>query len=215
MVDVSDIKTTATLLEALDRREGDAAAKKAFDDAVWAARGREAAILVTDLSGFTKLTKRHGILHFLQVFRRCEQACMPVVEAHGGVLMKHEADDLICIFDDALSAIGAAFGMLRACAAVNATLDEEDDHVNLCIGVEHGPLLRLDDDAFGDAVNVAFKLGEDVAERGEVLIGPTAYAAALDAGYDFSKMIIDGPRVVTTGNVPLEHWSARLEPKKD
>lgn len=211
MVDVSRITTTATLLEALDRRAGDAAAKKAFDDAIWAARGREAAILVTDLSGFTKLTKRHGILHFLQVFRRCEQTCMPIVHDHRGTLMKHEADDLVCIFEGGPhDALGAAFSMLRACAKINASLDE-DEHVNLCIGVEHGRLLRLDDDAFGDPVNVAFKLGEDVAERGEVLIGPTAYAAAQN-GFDFSGITIDGPRVVETGNVPLEHWSARIAP---
>lgn len=207
MVDVSKITTTASLLEALDGR--DAEDKAAFDEAIWAARGREAAVLVTDLSGFTRLTKKHGILHFLAVFRRCERACLPVVAEHGGQLMKHEADDLICLFDDAVQAIGAAFAMLRACAAINESL-EPDERVHLCLGVESGRLLRLDDDAFGDPVNVAFKLGEDVAEKGEVLIGPNAYASARDGGFDFTGVTVDGPRVVETGNVPLEHWAATL-----
>lgn len=209
MEDVGHIRTTASLIEALADYPAESERRKAFDEAIWAARGREAAILVTDLSGFTRLTKKHGILHFLAVFARCEKTCMPVVHDFGGELMKHEADDLICIFDDGIQAIGAALGMLKACADLNASLDE-DDHVNLCVGVEHGRLLRLDDDAFGDPVNVAFKLGEDIAEPGEILVGPTAYELARSKDFDFSNVAIDGPRSVEAGKVALEHFSMRI-----
>ena len=94
-MDPKHITDTRSLLDALDHRGDDPESRTAFDEAVWASRGREGAILVTDLSGFTKQTKRHGILHFLQVFRRCEVTCMPILARFGGVLMKQEADDLI------------------------------------------------------------------------------------------------------------------------
>ena len=205
------ITTTASLVEALDHRSGDASAREAFDRAIWAELGTDAAILVTDLSGFTRLTKTHGILHFLAIFRRCERICMPVIKAHGGCLMKHEADDLICIFPGPLDALHASLDMLRALETANRTLDP-DDHVNLCVGIESGHLLRLEDDAFGDPVNVACKLGEDIAKAGEVLLGPNAYAAARASAFDFSGWIVDGPRSVVTGNVPLEHYSIRRAP---
>ena len=194
----------------MDQRGDDPEARTAFDEAVWAARGRVGAVLVTDLSGFTKQTKRHGILHFLHVFRRCELICMPILAEHGGTLMKQEADDLIGFFEEPVSALRAAIAIQEATRILNAGLDE-DDRVYVCIGLESGPLIRLDDDAYGDPVNVAFKLGEDVAERGEVLIGPHAYQAAVDAGFDLSRYRIDGPRTAVTGNVGLEHWALTLE----
>lgn len=206
------ITTTRSLLDALDERPDDLEARRRFDEAIWAERGAEAAILVTDLSGFTKQTKKHGIIHFLHVFRRCEAACMPIIERLGGALMKQEADDLIAIFDGPLPAITAAIRMQEATQAMNSELPHEDDHVKMCIGVESGPLLRLDDDAFGDTVNVAFKLGEDVADAGEVLLGPNAFAAAeASSEIDLAAYTIDGPREVVTGNVPLRHWSLRLK----
>jgi adenylate cyclase len=209
-VDPKRITTTRALLDALDQRGDTPEARTAFDEAVWAARGREGAILVTDLSGFTRQTKRHGILHFLHVFRRCEVLCMPILAAYGGTLMKQEADDLIGFFDGPLDALRAAIAMQEGTRVLNAGL-AEDDRVHMCIGLESGPLLRLDDDAYGDPVNVAFKLGEDVAERGEILIGVRAYEAALEAGFDFSRYRLDGPRTAVTGNVGLEHWALTLE----
>ncbi len=205
------ITTTRTLLDALDQRGDDEDARRVFDADVWSQLGSEATILVTDLSGFTKQTKKHGILHFLHVFRRCERACMPIVEEFGGILMKQEADDLITIFEDPLSALKAAIKMQVVTQAQNADLPSEDDHVKMSMGLECGPLLRLTDDAFGDAVNVAFKLGEDIASGGELLIGKKAFTAATEAGFDFSIYSVDGPKTVTAGNVGLEHWALRLK----
>lgn len=210
-MDPKAISTTRALLDALDHRGQDAEARAAFDAAVWAARGQKAAILVTDLSGFTKQTKKHGILHFLHVFRRCEQACLPIIEAFGGQLMKQEADDLITIFDDPLSALKAGIEMQQVTQTLNQHLPNPDDHVRMSMGVDYGPLIRLDDDAFGDAVNVAFKLGEDVADAGELLIGKTAFELTSQEGFDWTPYQVQGPRVVTAGNVALEHWSLRLK----
>jgi adenylate cyclase len=198
-----------SLLEALDDRGDTPDARQRFDDAVWKARGRKGAVLVTDLSGFTRLTKKHGILHFLSVFRRCEQLCLPLIPRFGGELMKHEADDLIVLFPEAVQAIACGLEMQRATQDVSAGLPP-DERVEMCIGVEYGTLLRLTDDAFGDPVNVAFKLGEDVAQNGEVLIGPHAWAEATKAAYDWRPYVVDGPRVVEAGNVALEHWSVRI-----
>ncbi len=204
------ITTTRSLLEALDRRGDDPQSRTAFDEQVWAERGIEAAILVTDLSGFTKQTKRHGILHFLQVFRRCDVACQPIVKAYAGWLMKHEADDLIVMFNDAVSAVEAAMSMQTKSIEDNRGRPA-DDRWRMGIGVEFGRVLRLDDDAFGDAVNVAFKLGEDIAEPGEILIGPEAFRRLQHAKLDFDGFTGPEARSVEVGGVTLAHHAIRLE----
>lgn len=210
-----EITTTKSLLEALDQRGDDPDTRRAFDDEVWAARGMQAAILVTDLAGFTKSTKRHGILHFLQVFRRCDRACQPIIEAHDGWLMKHEADDLIVMFKDAVSAVRAAMAMQLLSVEDNRDRPPED-RWRMGIGVELGRVLRLEDDAFGDAVNVAFKMGEDIAEPGEILIGPEAFARAEAAGVEFTGFEPPEARTVLIGGVHLAHHAIRLsDPVRD
>ena len=205
-----NITTTKSLLLALDSRGDDPETRAEFDRRVWAERGIDAGILVTDLSGFTKQTKRHGILHFLQVFRRCDAACQPLIEAHRGWLMKHEADDLIVMFDSAVDAVRAGLEMQKLSVEDNRGRPP-DDRWKMGIGIEFGRVLRLDDDAFGDAVNVAFKLGEDVAGPGEILIGPQAFGLAQAAGVDFSGFVGPEARDVELSGVSLPHHAIRLD----
>jgi adenylate cyclase len=207
----SRITTIDSLLSALDRRPiGDPAAAKQFDDDIWAQVGATGAILVTDLSGFTRITKHHGIIHFLSIFRRCQVACIPLIGKHGGILLKQEADDFIAFFPDAPPAVSCALEMLSTTRELNKTLREED-RLYMCIGVEYGPLLRLTDDAFGDAVNVAFKLGEDIAEPDEILIGRHAYDRVRNLGLDLGGYNVSDLKSATTGNVALAHHSIRLK----
>lgn len=198
------ITDTASLLAALDRRVGSAEQLRAFDDAVWAARGAEAAILVTDLSGFTRLTKKHGIIHFLHIFRRFQRVCVPTIDAHHGALVCQDADDILGLFPTAHDAVAAALAMQREVVAINTDL-EPDARVGLCVGVAHGKMLRLDDNVFGDPVNVAFKLGEDLADAGEVLVSADTFAAAVAEGVGFAGVEISDLRSAPAGGVRLEH----------
>ena len=209
VVDTSGIETLEELLVALERRGADPEERRAFDEAIWAAKGTDGTVMTTDLSGFTRLTRTHGILHFLSIFRRCQQAALPLITQHGGVLLKQEADDLIGLFPDPERGLACALAIQVVCARINADRDE-DDRIGLCVGIDHGRFLRLSDDAFGDPVNVAYKLGEDVAKPGEVLISARAYALALEKGFDPGGLILSGPLSVDAGHVLLEHYSLRL-----
>ncbi len=44
------------------------------------------------------------------------------------------------------------------------------ERFNACIGIDCGPILRLADDVYGAAVNIASKLGEDLAAKDEILV---------------------------------------------
>ena len=66
---------------------------------------------------------------------------------------------------------------LTELAKVNATLPR-DDHLFCAIGIGFGEVLCLSEcNVHGYEVNLAFKLGEDVAQDGQLLLTEAAYAA--------------------------------------
>jgi adenylate cyclase len=139
-----------------------------------------AAILAADSSGFTRTTQRLGIVHFLGIMTLAYRELVPIIERAGGSVLSENADNIMAIFDEPRAAAAAAQEMQAALARRNdASPDVE--RFSMCIGIDYGPVLRLTDNAYGDHVNKAFKIGEDLARRGETLV-THAVAAVLDAG---------------------------------
>ena len=52
----------------------------AIDAAIEQAFVRSVAILVLDMCGFSRITQRHGIIHFLAMIHQMEQAARPAIE---------------------------------------------------------------------------------------------------------------------------------------
>jgi adenylate cyclase len=173
------------------------------DRDITAALGTMGAVLVCDSSGFTATTRRRGILHFLSLLIRSYELTIPLVARHRGTLIKNEADNLIAIFEGPEDAVRCAVAVQEAHRAWNAAADP-DDHFHVCIGVDYGHFLRLSDDVFGDAVNVAYKLGEDLAGRGEIVV--TEAIARAVAG-SFHTVSLGTPDV---GHIALPVY--RIEP---
>jgi class 3 adenylate cyclase len=126
------------------------------------------AALVCDSSGFTRITREKGILHFLALLMQSYELSIPLIGKHNGVLLKNEADNLIALFNSPTDAARAAIEMQQSHALRNAKV-EEDEQFFISIGLDYGAFLRLEDDAFGDTINIAYKLGEDLAKKSEIL----------------------------------------------
>lgn len=151
------------------------------DAAIEAAFVRDVAILVLDMCGFSRITARHGIIHFLAMIHQMEQAARPAIEGNGGEVIKQEADNLFAVFSSAEQALEAALDTLRALEAMNAVLPPERA-LAVSGGIGYGPTLVIaHEDLFGPEMNCACKLGEDIAGPGEILLTEAAYAA-LPAG---------------------------------
>ncbi|MCK7594148.1 adenylate/guanylate cyclase domain-containing protein [Pseudomarimonas salicorniae] len=141
---------------------------------IWAEYGCERAVLVVDMSGFSSLTQRHGIVHYLSMVRRMQITAEPIVHGHEGVILKFEADNAFAMFPEVDAALAAAFELNRAFEAANVETPDELD-IRISCGIDAGPILVVEQkDFFGDAVNRASKLGEDLAAPGEVLLSATA-----------------------------------------
>jgi class 3 adenylate cyclase len=159
------------LIEQRTRRDAD---RVAIDQQIWDRFGDERAIMFTDLAGFSRQVARFGIIHFLQVIFEQKRLFLPIVESHGGRLLKTEADSFMILFETAKGALTCALEMQRACQSVNVGREDEE-HVVLCVGIGHGRLLKIgDDDVFGHEVNLASKLGEDIARPNEILVTQSA-----------------------------------------
>jgi class 3 adenylate cyclase len=132
--------------------------------------------MVLDMCGFSRLTMRHGITHFLAMIHRLHGIVRPIVGDCGGDVVKTEADNVFAVFADVLPATAAARAIQDRLRAANVFLPEDWDlHVSLGIG--YGQILMIGQhDLFGSEVNIASKLGEDVAGRGETLLTQAAQA---------------------------------------
>lgn len=200
---------TAPFQEALLRysQEPDAARRRDIEDALWRDYGAERAVLVFDMSGFSELTYRYGIVHFLSMVRRMQATTEPIVRRYSGTLVKFEADNCYAMFPDAGAALSAAREINAAFDAANeATPDELD--IRVACGIDYGRILVISgQDFFGNAVNRACKLGEDLAEAGEILITAEAMARLCESDaagatmrrYEISGLTIDAWRFSASG----------------
>lgn len=137
---------------------------------------QQMAVFVLDMSGFSRTTQQHGIVSFLLMIHQMRLLASPAVRARGGVIVKAEADNLYCLFGEVSAAVSAAREITQRLETVNVLLPG-NRRLYASIGIGWGDLLVVgEEDLFGDEVNLASKLGEDVAERGVVLLTEAARA---------------------------------------
>ena len=181
----------------------DPAARDPLEKAIWEAYGLRRVVLAVDMSGFSRLTQKHGIVHYLAMVLRMRQTARPIIEEHGGALVRFEADNAFAMFEDSLEAIRAATALNYAFDRENiATADELDIHI--ACGIDQGEILVVESylEFWGNAVNVASKLGEDLAAPGEILI-TRAVADSLPSGQEFTLK----PVRLTVSGIEVESFS--------
>jgi class 3 adenylate cyclase len=149
--------------------------RKTLEQKLWDTYGAVFAVFVLDMSGFSLLTRKYGIVHYLSMVRRMQLTTKPIVESYGGTMIKYEADNCFAVFPDPLAAVNAAVAMQHAFAASNL-LTSDDLDIHIACGIDYGRILVVGGvDCFGDPVNRASKMGEDIAAASEVLVSKDAF----------------------------------------
>ena len=104
------------------------------------------------------------------MIHRARQTIAPIVAANNGKLLKCDADNTYAFFERVDDAIQASFD-------VNSALFDSNERypigeqIYLSVGIDYGRVLLIDgEDYFGDPVNTASKLGEDLAIKAETLV---------------------------------------------
>jgi adenylate cyclase len=175
-------------------------------------------LFASDMSGFSRICKEEGILHFLSLVKIMQSIMLPLLEARGGQLVKVAADNLFVIFDDPKQAVRSAWDC-KAAAACFSKGKTANNSIKMSIGIAMGDMWVVEGaDVFGDAAHVAFKLGEDISSK-EVLIGPNVYNALGKDDYnyearegDFAGEIMTYYKVETKGKWPNPPMPERIRP---
>lgn len=137
---------------------------------IWDTFGTKGAVFISDMASFSSTSRKVGVCHFLKMIHRTRQIVAPVIEANRGVLLKCDADNCYAFFKSADDAIRASFDVNSALYEANDSFDI-GEQVNLSVGIDFGRVLLIGDvEFFGDPVNTASKLGEDLATRNEILV---------------------------------------------
>jgi class 3 adenylate cyclase len=115
-------------------------------------------------------------VHYLSMVRRMQLTAEPIVRHFSGTLIKFEADNCFAMFPDVQGAVRCARQLQSAFWQQNLDTPDELD-IRIACGIDFGRILVVEDnDFFGNAVNRACKLGEDLAEAGEILLTEEAVA---------------------------------------
>jgi adenylate cyclase len=145
------------------------------DQTIWKQLGKTWAILCLDPTGFTRTVSKYGILHYLRLIKQMRDLAPPIMQTYGALKWKAKADNLYACFAHPNQALSAAIALKTAVADAKIMLDETEPF-GVCIGIGYGKMLDAGDDGvYGDEVNLAYKLGEDVAESGEILLTQKSY----------------------------------------
>lgn len=169
-----------------DRSQAAAVELQTLDQEIRDRFGRVVAPLVLDIAGFTRLTAKRGVIHYLTLIHRMATMCDPIVVEHGGTVVKHSSDNLFTYFPSVTHALTAA-------TAMQATLDREnfessaDFDIYVSIGIGYGPTLVFHHDMWGRELILASKFGEDIAASREILLTEAAHATLPEDEYQFSN----------------------------
>ena len=150
--------------------------KNSIRNSIWERFGTSGATFISDMANFSVTSRRLGICHFLKLIHRARETVAPLVAANNGTLLKCDADNCYAFFHKTDDAIQASFDINAELFCANQGLPLED-HIYLSVGIDHGDLLLVgSEDFYGDPVNTASKLGEDLAIKGETLVTDRAIA---------------------------------------
>ena len=160
----------------IKRRTADADELSSLEEEAWERYGVEGSVLTLDMSGFSRPTAAHGILHFPSMIQRMREITRPLVEGGGGAVVNYEADDMFAVAIDAGTALAIALDIIRSFEGSEASVDEAY-RIRVSFGIDCGQILLIPAvELFGSAVNFASKLGEGFAGAGEILMTQRAFA---------------------------------------
>lgn len=141
---------------------------------IWDEFGIEETLFVLDMAGFTRISEKRGVIHYLSMIQRMRMTLQPLIDHNNGHVVKFEADNCFARFAQVLDAIKVAITYNHTLNAMNLTTPEDLD-IHASVGIDFGKFLLVrKTDMYGAPVNVASKLGEDIAKPGEILVSAMA-----------------------------------------
>ncbi|MFC1886796.1 hypothetical protein ACFLZM_07050, partial [Thermodesulfobacteriota bacterium] len=143
--------------------------------------GETCATLVMDSTGFTRTTETFGAAHVLSIIYQLRQVCEEISGRMGAIQTRAHADNFFAEFTNVDDAVAASFSAHKYFSDNPIALFDSQDKFGVCVGIGYGRVVRSEHEGvYGNEMNYASKLGEDISERGETLLTEAAFQAFSD-----------------------------------
>ncbi len=149
-------------------------------------------VFFIDIADFTQKSTQVDMSILLKVIKAFEEIITPIIAANRGTIVKKMGDGILAVFKQPFNAVAAALEAQKKIRDYSAVRVEQEKF-QVRIGLNTGPVIRRENDYFGEHVNVASRM-QGVAERGEVVLTQ----ATFDEVRDYVRCI-DGGRVPVKG----------------
>jgi class 3 adenylate cyclase/TolB-like protein len=130
------------------------------------------AIMFTDMTGFSRKMGESERLT-LKLLRDHNRIIRFLVRKHHGEIIKSTGDGFLMDFDSAVEAVQCALEAQERLQRYNLG-KSEDEHIVVRIGINLGEVRIVDEDLFGDEVNIAARI-QTLAEPGGICITRDVY----------------------------------------
>ncbi|MGC2290109.1 MAG: adenylate/guanylate cyclase domain-containing protein [Thermoplasmata archaeon] len=160
---------------------------------------RLAAIMFTDLVGFTRLGQRDEEAA-LRLRKEHQILVRPLFAAHGGREVKSLGDGFLVEFPSAVESVRCAVAIQQTVADRNR-LPDRKERIDLRIGIHLGDVVEEGGDILGDAVNVASRI-EPLALPGGVCVSGSIFEQVRNkVSVPLEKL---GPRELKNVELPMD-----------
>ncbi|MBI5246920.1 MAG: RDD family protein [Elusimicrobia bacterium] len=136
---------------------------------------RHLTILLTDIKGFTDKTSAKSRADIQAMLDEHRAVVLPILQEHGGNLVKTIGDAFLMSFDSPTNAVLAGVAVQEALRKRNEGR-AADDRLEIRIAINAGEVNLADNDVFGEAVNITARI-EGLAEAGQVWFTEAVYLA--------------------------------------
>ncbi len=121
--------------------------------------GVQSTVVFADLFGSTGVFEALGNAKATEAVTRITAWVAQKFNSHGGRVVKFLGDGVLATFEDNATALVAVVDMQRSYKALLSHMPS-NNYMPLRIGVARGDVEVVDDDCYGDAVNIAARLSE-------------------------------------------------------